>query len=100
MIKPPVSLQDLRKSLYIKAKAERTWRFWGLYVHVCKEETLQEAYALAKKNDGAPGIDGVTFEAIEAGGVESFLQRIRDELISFCRKTHEDKHFCWGSGPA
>ncbi len=82
MIKPPVSLQDLRKSLYIKAKAERTWRFWGLYVHVCKEETLQEAYALAKKNDGAPGIDGVTFEAIEAGGVESFLQRIRDELIT------------------
>jgi hypothetical protein len=52
MITPPVSLQDLRKSLYIKAKTEPTWRFWGLYVHVCKEETLQEAYALAKKNDG------------------------------------------------
>jgi RNA-directed DNA polymerase len=82
MIKPPVSLQDLRKSLYIKAKTEPTWRFWGLYVHVCKEETLREAYKLAKKNDGAPGIDGVTFEAIEAGGVESFLQRIRDELIA------------------
>ncbi len=78
----PVSLQDLRKSLYIKAKTEPTWRFWGLYVHVCKEETLREAYALAKKNDGAPGIDGVTFEAIEAGGVESFLQRIRDELTA------------------
>jgi len=82
MIMTPVSLQDLRKSLYIKAKTEPTWRFWGLYVHVCKEETLQEAYALAKKNDGAPGIDGVTFEAIEAGGVESFLQRIRNELIT------------------
>jgi RNA-directed DNA polymerase len=82
MIMPPVSLQDLRKSLYIRAKAEPTWRFWGLYVHVCKEETLQEAYALAKKNDGAPGIDGVTFEAIEAGGVESFLERIRNELIT------------------
>ena len=82
MIKPPISLQDLRKSLYIKAKTEPTWRFWGLYVHVCKEETLREAYALAKKNDGAPGIDGVTFEAIEASGVESFLQRIRDELIT------------------
>jgi RNA-directed DNA polymerase len=53
-----------------------------LYVHVCKEETLQEAYKVAKENDGAPGIDGVTFEAIEAGGVESFLQQIRDELIS------------------
>jgi RNA-directed DNA polymerase len=51
-----------------------------LYVHVCKEETLREAYEMAKKNEGAPGIDGVTFEAIEAGGVASFLQQIRDEL--------------------
>jgi RNA-directed DNA polymerase len=78
----PISLQNLRKSIYIKAKTEPTWRFWGLYVHVCKEETLREAYKLAKKNDGAPGIDGVTFEAIEAGGVEHFLQQIRDELIA------------------
>ena len=78
----PISLQNLRKSIYIKAKTEPTWRFWGLYVHVCKEETLREAYKLAKKNDGAPGIDGVTFEAIEAGGVENFLQEIRDELIA------------------
>jgi RNA-directed DNA polymerase len=76
------SLQDLRKNLYIKAKAEPTWRFWGLYVHVCKGETLQEAYEMAKKNDGAPGIDGVTFEAIEEGGGESFLEQIRDELIT------------------
>ena len=82
MTTTPGSLQDLRKSLYIKAKAEPTWRFWGLYVHVCKEETLREAYAMAKKNEGAPGIDGVTFEAIEAGGVASFLQQIRDELIT------------------
>jgi hypothetical protein len=57
-------LQDLRRSLYVKAKAEPTWRFWGLYVHVCKMETLHEAYQAAKKNDGAPGIDGVTFDAI------------------------------------
>jgi RNA-directed DNA polymerase len=53
-----------------------------LYVHVCKEETLQEAYKAAKENDGAPGIDGATFEAIEAGGVDGFLRQIRDELIS------------------
>src|ERR1700747_3077975 len=45
-------------------------------------ETLQEAYRMAKKNDGAPGIDGVTFEAIEEGGEESFLRQIRDELVS------------------
>ena len=67
MTKPPISLQDLRRRIYAKAKAEPSWRFWGLYVHVCKEETLREAYEMAKKNDGAPGIDGVTFAAIEAG---------------------------------
>src|ERR1700676_3126739 len=82
MTKTPISLQDLRRSLYIKAKAEPAWRFWGLYVHICKMETLREAYLMAKKNDGAPGIDGVTFEAIEESGVESFLQQIRDELVS------------------
>ena len=62
------------------AKAEPTWRFWGLYVHVCKRDTLREAYTLARKNNGAPGVDGVTFEAIEAQGVEKFLERIQDEL--------------------
>ena len=52
-----------------------------MYVHVCKLETLREAYALAKRNNGAPGSDGVTFEAIEAQGVESFLEQIADELV-------------------
>ena len=82
MIKTPISLQDLRRSLYVKAKAESAWRFWGLYVHVCKTETLHEAYRLAKSNHGAPGIDGVTFEAIEESGAESFLRQIRDELVT------------------
>jgi len=63
--------------MYVKAKAEPAWRFWGLYVHVCKREVLREAYALARKNDGAPGIDGVTFEAIEAGGADDFLEQMR-----------------------
>jgi RNA-directed DNA polymerase len=83
MTKAPISLQDLRKRIYIKAKAEPEWRFWGLYVHVRKLETLQEAYLLAKKNDGAPGIDGVTFAAIEESGVGEFLLQIRDELVAF-----------------
>src|SRR6201988_1933285 len=82
MIKAPISLQDLRRSLYIKAKAEPAWRFWGLYVHVCKTETLYEAYQMAKRNDGAPGIDGVTFEAIEESGVEGFLKQIQGELVT------------------
>src|SRR5450432_756529 len=81
MTKTPINLQDLRRRLYVKAKAEPSWRFWGLYVHVCKRETLQEAYLLAKANDGAPGIDGVTFAAVEAGGVETFLDQLRKELV-------------------
>jgi RNA-directed DNA polymerase len=81
MIKAPVNLQDLRRKIYVKAKTESSWRFWGLYVHVCKEETLREAYRLAEKNNGAPGIDGVTFEAIEMQGVEDFLKQIQNELI-------------------
>ena len=80
MIKASIDLQDLRRRLYVKAKAEPSWRFWGLYVHVCKMETLRAAYAMAKQNDGAPGIDGVTFEAIEAQGVEALLEQLRDEL--------------------
>jgi hypothetical protein len=48
MRKAPISLQDLRRSLYVKAKAEPPWRFWGLYVHVCKMETLREAYQMAR----------------------------------------------------
>jgi len=82
MIKTPIDLQDLKRKIYTKAKADTAWRFWGLYVHVCKLETLREAYSLAKKNNGAPGIDGVTFEVIEAGGVEAFLEQLRDELAA------------------
>jgi RNA-directed DNA polymerase len=80
MTKAPISLQDLRRRLYVKAKTEPTWRFWGLYVHVCKRETLLEAYRQAKANDGAPGIDGVTFAAVAAGGVEGFLDQLVQEL--------------------
>src|SRR6266571_8152225 len=82
MTKASIDLQDLRRRLYVKAKAETSWRFWGLYVHVCKLETLRAAYTLAKENDGAPGVDGVTFAAIEAQGVEAFLAQIRDELVA------------------
>lgn len=83
MTKSPMTLRDLRRKIYVKAKAEPSWRFWGLYVHVCKLETLRTAYALAKANDGAPGIDGVTFESIEDAGVEDFLAQLRNELVTF-----------------
>src|SRR5476651_1572466 len=83
MTKTPDELQDLRRKIYAKAKAEPHWRFWGLYVHVFKRETLRAAYAMAKSNGGAPGSDGVTFEAIEEQGVESFLNGLeRDSITS------------------
>ena len=52
-----------------------------MYGHVCKRETLQAASGMAKGNDGGVAM-GVTFAAIEAAGVEEFLQELRDELIS------------------
>ena len=77
MKKASVNLQDLRRRIYVKAKAETTWRFWGLYVHVCKMETLRAAYELAKNNNGAPGIDGVTFAGSLADGAPSRQGRHR-----------------------
>jgi RNA-directed DNA polymerase len=77
-----INLQDLKRRLYDEAKADTTKRFWGLYGHVAKLETLRAAYDLAKRKDGAPGIDGVTFEAIEVEGIEAFLGELRDALVS------------------
>jgi len=82
MTKTSISLQDLRRKIYLKAKADKTWRCWGLYVHVCKLETLQWAYQDAKANNGAPGIDGVTFADIDKAGLEEFLKQIQYELVS------------------
>ena len=82
MTTAPISLQDLRRRLYVKAKAEKDWRFWGLYVHVGKLETLRAAYATAKQHGGAPGVDGVTFDDIEAAGREQWLAAVQEALRS------------------
>ena len=82
MIKTPISLQDLRRRIYLKAKSETTHRFWGIFVHVTKMETLGEAYRLAKRNGGAAGIDNLSFADIESAGREEFLMSIRNDLIS------------------
>ena len=82
MIKAPISLQELRRRIYRKAKSEKEHRFWGIFVHVTKVEVLAEAYRLAKRNGGAPGIDGQSFEDVDAMGVETFLQSIRDDLMA------------------
>jgi len=81
MIKASISLQDLRRKIYFKAKSDKTCRIWGLYVHVCKMETIQESYRLVKRNNGSSGIDGVTFESIEKIGLASYLKEIQEELV-------------------
>ncbi len=87
-----IGLQDLRRGIYGKAKADTTWRVWGRSVHVGKPETLREAYRMAKGNNGAPGSDGVTFEAIEAGGVEAFLEQLRGELVARTSQPLRTRH--------
>lgn len=82
MIKASMDLQELRRRIYRKAKSDKEHRFWGVFVHVAKIEVLAEAYRQAKKNGGAPGIDGQTFEDVEASGVEAFLKSIRDDLLA------------------
>ena len=53
--KASIGLQDLRRRIYVKAKAEPSWRFWGLYVHVYKVETLRAAYEMAKQKRWGSG---------------------------------------------
>ena len=82
MIKAPISLQELRRRIYRKAKSDKTHRFWGIFVHVCKTETLMEAYRIAKRNGGAPGIDGQSFADIESAGLAPFLGQLREDLLT------------------
>jgi RNA-directed DNA polymerase len=91
MIKPSINLQELRRRIYRRAKAKKQWRFWGLYVHVCKKETLRAAYQAAKANDGTPGVDGESFGAIEARGMEKFLDEIGQQLLAGTYKPNKNR---------
>jgi RNA-directed DNA polymerase len=82
MTKAPSELQDLRRRIYRKTKSDKTHRFWGIFVHVTKMQTLEEAYRIAKRNAGVPGIDEQSFTDIEASGAAEFLEEIREELLT------------------
>jgi len=74
-------VRDLQRKLYRKAKEEGTYRFYVLYDKVCLPYVLREAYRRVKANRGAPGVDGVTFKALEAEGEGEFIEAIRKELV-------------------
>ena len=91
MTKAPMNLQDLRRRIFRKAKSDKTHRFWGIYVHVAKTETLREAYDQAKRNGGAPGIDGLSFTDIEKAGLEDFLESISNDLLNDTYSPRENR---------
>jgi RNA-directed DNA polymerase len=78
----PESIRSLQRKLYCKAKAEPAYRFYLLYDKIYRADMLAHAYALARANAGAPGVDGMTFAAIEAQGLEEWLAEIRKDLVA------------------
>jgi RNA-directed DNA polymerase len=81
-LETPDKIRTLQRKLYCKAKAEPAFRFYILYDKICREDILRHAYALARYNAGAPGVDGVTFAQIKEQGLEAWLAGLREELVS------------------
>ena len=81
---PLIRSNDFRKSeeSRYKAKVEPAFRFYILYDKICREDVLRHAHGLSRVNAGAPGVDGTTFEQIDASGVEAWLAGLREELVS------------------
>ena len=79
-LKTPEKIRELQRKLYVKAKEEPEYRFYLLYDKVSREDILAHAYRLSRAERGAPGVDGVRFEDIEAGGLEAWLSGLKEEL--------------------
>jgi RNA-directed DNA polymerase len=80
-LETPENIRTLQRKLYRKAKQEPGYRFYALYDKVCRADILEFAYRLVRASKGSPGIDGQSFEAIEAGeGVAAFLAKLEEAL--------------------
>ena len=77
-----ITVEKLQSSLQAKAKSEPSYRFYSLWDKIYREDVLLEAYRRSRANAGAPGVDGVDFEAIEAAGVDQWLKALQEELRS------------------
>jgi RNA-directed DNA polymerase len=73
-------VRELQIKLYRKAKSEPGFRFYQLYDKVYREDVLLRAWVQAKANQGAPGVDGESFEDIESKGLMEWLNGLRREL--------------------
>ncbi|MFZ1896462.1 MAG: reverse transcriptase domain-containing protein, partial [Rhodoplanes sp.] len=81
-LQTPEKIRSLQRKLYCKAKAEPAFRFYVLYDKIYRTDILRHAYALARANAGAAGVDEETFAQIEASGLERWLAGLREELVS------------------
>jgi RNA-directed DNA polymerase len=76
----PAKIRELQIKLYRKAKNEPRYRFYMLYDKIWREDILAHAYQVAGANQGAPGVDGESFEQIETAGRQEWLSGLREEL--------------------
>ena len=77
---PPYKVGKLRAALHAKAKSAPTYRFYALYDKMFREDVLRFAYGCCWQNQGAPGVDGQTFDDIEAYGWERWVDELAEEL--------------------
>jgi RNA-directed DNA polymerase len=81
MLTTPEVIRTLQRKLYTKAKQEPAYRFYALYDKVWRADILNHAYRLVRANKGSPGVDGISFEAIEqTTGIDAFLSELAQDL--------------------